>query len=146
MRPSCDQQSPIACTSQHVLNGFATGGLKFLLRAEGFAVLAAAVFAFSRFGSDWGMFAWYFLAPDLAFFAYLGGSKFGALAYNTSHSCVGPVLALSIGIFLPSPMAITLSLIWFAHIGMDRALGYGLKYFSGFGYTHLGPVGKVKMG
>jgi hypothetical protein len=27
-------------------------------------------------------------------------------------------------------------------VGFDRLLGYGLKYPLGFGYTHLGRVGK----
>jgi hypothetical protein len=35
------------------------------------------------------------------------------------------------------------ALIWFAHIGMDRALGYGLKYETGFNDTHLGRIGSV---
>jgi hypothetical protein len=30
-----------------------------------------------------------------------------------------------------------------AHIGIDRALGYGLKYSTGFGFTHLGRIGKT---
>ena len=29
-------------------------------------------------------------------------------------------------------------LIWVNHIGVDRLLGYGLKYSNGFGWTHLG--------
>ena len=33
-------------------------------------------------------------------------------------------------------------MIWLAHIGFDRALGYGLKYSAGFGFTHLGRIGK----
>ena len=33
------------------------------------------------------------------------------------------------------------ALIWIAHIGLDRALGYGLKYATGFGDTHLGHIG-----
>jgi Domain of unknown function (DUF4260) len=36
------------------------------------------------------------------------------------------------------------ALIWLAHIGFDRALGYGLKYEVGFSFTHLGRVGKTK--
>ena len=28
-----------------------------------------------------------------------------------------------------------------AHIGIDRALGYGLKLPSGFKHTHLGVIG-----
>ncbi|MDU3890869.1 MAG: DUF4260 family protein [Serratia liquefaciens] len=34
------------------------------------------------------------------------------------------------------------ALIWGAHIGFDRALGYGLKYASGFADTHLGGLGR----
>jgi hypothetical protein len=34
------------------------------------------------------------------------------------------------------------ALIWSAHIGIDRALGYGLKYGDGFASTHLGPIGR----
>jgi hypothetical protein len=33
-----------------------------------------------------------------------------------------------------------LLLIWIAHIGLDRAIGYGLKYPTGFRDTHLGKV------
>jgi hypothetical protein len=32
--------------------------------------------------------------------------------------------------------------VWAAHIGLDRMLGYGLKYAAGFGYTHLGRIGR----
>jgi hypothetical protein len=129
---------------QHIDSGAVMGGVRLLLRAEGASVLAAALFAYSRIGSDWSTFAWYFLVPDLAFFAYLGGSRIGALAYNATHSYVGAALALSIGVSQSLPLLTSASLIWFAHIGMDRALGYGLKYFAGFGFTHLGRVGKVR--
>ena len=33
-----------------------------------------------------------------------------------------------------------IALIWAAHIGVDRVLGYGLKYPTAFRDTHLGPV------
>ena len=33
--------------------------------------------------------------------------------------------------------------IWVAHVGFDRALGYGLKYADGFGFTHLGLKGRA---
>jgi hypothetical protein len=39
------------------------------------------------------------------------------------------------------PIAGSVALIWLAHIGFDRALGYGLKYKAGFGFTHLGRIG-----
>jgi hypothetical protein len=40
------------------------------------------------------------------------------------------------------PLILSIAMIWLAHIGFDRALGYGLKYTSGFGFTHLGRIGK----
>ena len=41
-----------------------------------------------------------------------------------------------------SPLTLSIAMIWLAHIGIDRALGYGLKYSAGFGFTHLGRIGK----
>jgi hypothetical protein len=36
------------------------------------------------------------------------------------------------------------SLIWIAHIGFDRLMGYGLKIGPGFKDTHLGRIGTKK--
>jgi hypothetical protein len=33
-------------------------------------------------------------------------------------------------------------LAWAFHIGVDRALGYGLKFEDGFQHTHLGTIGR----
>ncbi len=33
-------------------------------------------------------------------------------------------------------------MIWCAHIGFDRAFGYGLKYSAGFGFMHRGRKGQ----
>lgn len=144
MQSTTNQSAPIfKQQQQRIEGGAATGGVRLLQRVEGASVLAAALFAYSQIGPDWSTFAWCFLAPDLAFLAYLGGSSIGALAYNATHSYVGAVLVLSIGVSQSSPLLTAASLIWFAHIGMDRALGYGLKYFAGFGFTHLGRIGKV---
>ena len=41
---------------------------------------------------------------------------------------------------------IMLGLVWAAHIGVDRALGLGLKYGAGFGFTHLGRIGGALSG
>jgi hypothetical protein len=56
---------------------------------------------------------------------------------------MGAVACLAISLASSSQLALVASLIWFAHIGCDRALGYGLKYSQGFGYTHLGRIGKA---
>lgn len=87
------------------------------------------------------MYFVFVFAPDVSFLAYLAGPVAGALAYNALHSTVGAALlgfsAWATGL---EPF-IGLSLIWAAHIGFDRMLGYGLKYRSGFQDTHLGHLG-----
>ncbi len=65
-------------------------------------------------------------------------ARVGAAAYNLTHSYLGALALLVGGIHAAQPLAISLGLIWLAHIGFDRALGYGLKYNAGFAYTHLG--------
>ena len=35
------------------------------------------------------------------------------------------------------PVVVAIGLVWLAHIGFDRVLGYGLKYPEGFKETHL---------
>lgn len=126
--------------------GSAGGGVRWLLRAEGMVVLIAAVLAYARYGNGWGVFALCFLLPDLSFLGYAAGRRPGALLYNAAHSYVGAVACLSLAIASSSPWALSLALIWLAHIGFDRALGYGLKYESGFEYTHLGSIGRARDG
>lgn len=125
------------------MTGATTGGVKALLRIEGACVLLAAVLAYSRYGPGWRTFAIFFLAPDLSFLGYLAGPAAGAISYNTAHSYAGAVLALLIGVWLANPLVLGAGLIWCAHLGFDRALGYGLKYSSGFGFTHLGLIGRA---
>jgi len=126
----------------------AAGGVRTLLRLEGLALLAAALFLYAQSGASWRLFAILFLAPDLAFAFYAFGARAGAFAYNTTHSTIGPfVLALASQIdfakpaIAQMPALLPFALIWFAHVGFDRALGYGLKYASGFSDTHLGAIG-----
>lgn len=115
-------------------------------RLEGLALLAVAVLAYVRFGEGWGLFAVLFLAPDLSFFGYLAGPRIGALTYNLAHSLIGPLLLASVGLLADQSLILALSLIWLAHIGFDRALGYGLKSPEAFGVTHLGLIGKARRG
>jgi hypothetical protein len=81
------------------------------------------------------------LAPDLSMLFYLVGPRIGAVAYNAAHSYLGPVMLLAAAVAFAAPAAIAIALIWIAHLGIDRALGFGLKYGAGFGFTHLGRVG-----
>ena len=67
--------------------------------------------------------------------------RWGALAYNAAHSYLGAVGLLAAGVLGASPLLLAAALVWCAHIGFDRVLGYGLKYSAGFGHTHLGRLG-----
>ncbi|MDR6857933.1 DUF4260 domain-containing protein [Variovorax guangxiensis] len=129
--------------ARNALPGATLGGVRILLRLEGLAVLAAAVAAYLHLGAGWGAFAMLFLLPDLSFLGYLAGSRAGALAYNAAHSYIGPVALLGLGLAGDTSVALALGLIWSAHIGLDRALGYGLKYGNEFGATHLGRIGRA---
>ena len=102
----------------------------------------AASAAYALVGSGWAFFALLFLAPDLSMLGYLGGRKVGAAAYNLGHSYILPTMLAACGVVMSQPILLSLSLIWVAHIGFDRMLGYGLKYATAFGHTHLGMVGR----
>jgi len=126
------------------MHGESTGSVRWVLRIEGLCVLLAALLAYAKFGHGWGLFALFFLAPDLSFLGYLAGLKFGSIVYNAAHSYIGVIVCLVAGALLSSPVGLTTGIIWGAHIGFDRFLGYGLKYAEGFGFTHLGRIGKTR--
>ena len=57
------------------------------------------------------------------------------------HTYLGPVALLGATAVLAMPTGLSIALIWAAHIGIDRALGFGLKYPDAFSSTHLGGIG-----
>ena len=116
--------------------------VRTILRLEGAAAFAAAVALYAHAGFSWPLFALLILAPDLAMLPYLIGPRAGAAAYNLAHTYALPLPLALAGFWFASPIVAALGLIWTAHIGMDRMLGYGLKYASGFADTHLGRIGR----
>lgn len=118
--------------------------INWILRGEGVAVFIFALLIYSTLGFSWKSFAILFLIPDIAFLGYLVNKRIGAIAYNTTHSYVGAILCTGLGYFYHIETLLLLGVIWVAHVGFDRMLGYGLKYSDGFGYTHLGLIGKAK--
>jgi Domain of unknown function (DUF4260) len=108
-----------------------------MLRVEGATMLAGSVLLYWMGGGSWWLFALLLLVPDLSMLGYLAGPKVGAVAYNVFHSYPLPAALGLVGLFVGAPLAASVALVWFAHIGMDRLLGYGLKYPTGFKDTHL---------
>jgi hypothetical protein len=111
-----------------------------LLRVEGGVLLAIGATFYWVNGGSWVLFALLILAPDVSMLGYLFGPKVGAVTYNLFHTYALPASLATFGVLAGSPLAVSVALIWFAHIGMDRLVGYGLKYTSGFKDTHLNRV------
>ena len=121
---------------------YVTGTPRTWLRLEGAALLAAAVVAYQWQLGSWATFALLFLAPDLAMLGYLAGPALGARLYNLAHVEVAPIFLAMYGIGVGRHDVLPYALVWLAHIGFDRMIGYGLKYPTRFGDTHLGPIGR----
>lgn len=114
------------------------------LRVEGFVALIAAVTTYWFLGGNWWLFAVLLLAPDLSFFGLYAGETAGAKIYNLAHTYAVPPLLGAIGWFGGVFWLTEVALIWVAHIGLDRALGYGLKYPGVAHHTHLGLIGPAR--
>lgn len=110
---------------------------KFILHVEGFAVLLLSIYFYFSLGYSWLWFLILLLAPDLAMLGYVKDNKFGAILYNLFHTYFIPIGICIYGMVMQSDVLLMLSLIWIAHIGMDRTVGYGLKYPTDFKDNHL---------
>ena len=126
--------------------GSVTGGPRTMLRLEGLALFMGMTLLYWVWDGSWWVYAVLFLVPDLSFAAYLAGPRFGAVIYNAAHSYLAPMALNVAGFATNEPLILSIAMIWLAHIGIDRALGFGLKYSSGFGFTHLGRLGKAVAG
>jgi hypothetical protein len=118
----------------------------WILRIESAAVGVLGIVAFLSLGGSPLVLIPALLAPDLSMLGYLAGPRVGALTYNLIHNWALPVglalLAIAIGQLWPLLAATAVA----AHVGWDRALGYGLKLPTGFKDTHLGRIGRDRSG
>jgi hypothetical protein len=64
--------------------------------------------------------------PDLSMAGYLAGVRL--VTYNAIHTYLGPFVLAGYSIVADRQTLLLLALIWIAHIGFDRMLGFGLKY------------------
>ena len=103
--------------------------------------VSATIFYFWLNFSVW-IFAVLLFSFDISMIGYLKNNKAGAILYNIGHSLVLPISILTFAMIFKHNTALAFSLIWLAHIGLDRFLGYGLKLTTGFKETHLGKIGE----
>jgi hypothetical protein len=116
--------------------------VRSVLRFEALVVLAVLVVLYGRTHASWVLFSVLLLVPDVGILGYVRGSRLGAWSYNAFHTYAAPALCLEASLYFPPLLPI--SIVWAAHIAMDRAFGYGLKYADEFGHTHLCIVGNKR--
>ncbi|BCJ59958.1 DUF4260 domain-containing protein [Micromonospora endophytica] len=118
-------------------------------RVEAGMIAVLAVVVTVAAGYAWWWLLVLFLAFDLSMLGYLRGPRIGAFCYNVGHSYALPALVAAVAVTaaaLGDPVGWlgVLAAAWFFHIGVDRAVGYGLKMTDGFEHTHLGRIGKAQ--
>ena len=114
--------------------------VRFWLHAEGAAAFVAGTLLYFQGGGDAVLFLPALLLPDVGLLGYLRSPRFGALTYDIVHNWAVGLAVLGAGLFLGSSPLSLAGAILIAHVGMDRAVGYGLKYAAGAKVTHLQKV------
>lgn len=125
-----------------VSDGTVIGSPRRWLRLEAATLLVGALVAYSTTGQSWWLVPLTLLGPDVLMVGYFGGARLGARLYNVAHTTAFPAAIVGIGWWQGKSLVVALGLVWLAHIGMDRLLGYGLKYSDNFQHTHLGRLGQ----
>jgi hypothetical protein len=113
-----------------------------ILRAEQLAICGAGIGLWlANGGTPWLLIpAW--LLVDLSMVGYLGGPRLGSITYNAAHNMVLPIVLIGLGWWTGNPWMLLAGAVFITHVGLDRALGYGLKLPTDFRDTHLGRIGK----
>ena len=124
------------------VEGIAAGGPRRWLRVEGATLLTGALVAYATTDHAWWLVPLTILLPDLTMLGYVRSARLGAYLYNVGHTTPLPAALVAVGWWQDRSLVVALGLVWLAHIGVDRLLGYGLKYGDHFQHTHLGRLGK----
>jgi hypothetical protein len=119
--------------------------MKNLIQLEEAAMFFLSIYLFNQLHFAWWWFVALILTPDLSMMGYLVNNKVGAICYNIVHHKAVAIVFYITGLYLHNEILQLAGLILFSHSSMDRMMGYGLKYFEGFKFTHLGVIGKKIM-
>lgn len=118
--------------------------MKRIIQLEEAAMLGICIYALYFLKAEWWIYPLLLLGPDISMLGYITGSKTGAISYNLFHHKAIAIILFLIGFISQSYSLEITGLILFGHSSLDRMLGYGLKYFTGFQFTHLGQLGRAK--
>jgi hypothetical protein len=113
------------------------GRPRIFLRLDGLVLFIGALLLFSKTHQHWWWVPVLLFVPDLFMAGYARSTKVGALIYNLGHTYLLPASTAFYGWHAGRFLVLGIGLIWLAHVGMDRFVGYGLKYDDDFKHTHL---------
>ena len=113
------------------------GHVRLFLRIEALAILAAGVIAYGQLGGPWLLLVPLLLVPDISMIGFVRDARLGALTYDIGHNLATAAAALGLGVWLGIGWLAVAGAVLVAHVGGDRAVGYGLKYPTELKDTHL---------
>ena len=113
-----------------------------ILRSEAVAAFVAGIALWAVNGGSLLWLVPALLLPDLSMLGYLANPRVGAVTYNMVHNWTLALILIGFGWSLAMIPATLAGAVVLAHVGMDRALGYGLKLPTDFRDTHLGRIGR----
>ncbi|MFV5699654.1 DUF4260 domain-containing protein [Flavobacterium sp. ZT3R17] len=116
--------------------------MKTIIKLEELGLFVLGIYFFNQLDYAWWWFLGLILVPDLSMIGYVFGNNTGALCYNLFHHRGIAIALYLVGIYFSNSLLQLSGIMLFTHSSMDRMFGYGLKYETGFKYTHLGEIGK----
>ena len=134
--------TPISASTTTSTTGAVVGTPRRWLRLEGLAMFAAGTALYLVSGAPVLLLLPLLLVPDVSALGYLAGPRIGAFTYNLAHTWAAGIAVTGLGAAIASPVLLLAGAVLVAHTGMDRLAGYGLKYPTAFGDTHMGRIGR----
>ncbi|WP_146813170.1 DUF4260 domain-containing protein [Halobacillus faecis] len=113
---------------------------KLFLHLDGAVIFITSLYFYQQ--NNFSRIALIFLlfVFDVSMVGYVINERVGTIVYNIFHSYILLVILILVSTIMTLDSILMVSLIWTAHIWMDRMFGYGLKYHSGFKDTHFQKV------
>ncbi|MCW4458492.1 DUF4260 domain-containing protein [Microbacterium sp. MPKO10] len=122
--------------------------VRMVHRIEAGAIaLLAVVAVVALYPAWWWVILAAFVVFDLSMLGYAWSAAAGATTYNLIHNYAWALVLAATALvtqqLAPAVSTITgvLACAWAFHVGVDRALGFGVKIPDAFGHTDLGEAG-----
>jgi hypothetical protein len=112
--------------------------MKTIIQLEELAMFLLSIFCFNQLHFAWWWYLVLILTPDIGMIGYVFGNTIGAICYNIFHHKALAIAVFMLGLYYQQQTIQLAGIILFGHASMDRMMGYGLKKFEGFKFTHLG--------